>query len=102
MEPSTCKKVGYVAGALALLLLASLAGYAVGTARPMTAELMVIGVVDLFLGMSAIKLIGDAVTIESMEKRVEERATRYVQGVGDTVDRLASVLPQKDNVRRIG
>lgn len=88
---------GIVTGVLALLLLAGLAGYAIAEDRGMTARLMVLGVLDMILGITSLKLLGDAASMARMDRY----CSRYVEGVGDTVDRLASALPQKDNVRRI-
>ena len=89
---------GGITGGLALLLLAAITGYALSHNPPMTLGMMVLGVVDLLLGIASIKLIGDAITMNL----IDNCTSRYVHGVGDTVDRLASALPPKDNVRRLG
>lgn len=89
---------GYVTGSLAVALLITLAAIAFSSHRPMTPEFTVFAVADILLGVTAIKLLGDARTVDA----IEERTSSYAEGVSDTVDRLAAALPQKDNVRRIG
>lgn len=88
---------GAVTGTLALVLLTALVTLAFGTSNPPIPKLIVIGVADLLFGVASLKLLGDAWTMATIERCT----SRYVEGVGDTVDRLASALPQKDNVRRI-
>ena len=89
---------GCATGAISLLLLTVLVTLAFATSNPPIPKLIVLGVADILFGITSLKLLGDAWTMVTIERC----SNRYVRGVGDTVDRLASVLPDKDNVRRIG
>ncbi|MBQ1064444.1 hypothetical protein [Micromonospora sp. C41] len=89
---------GSITGTITIALLTALIGYAVHHNPPVTVATMVVGIIDLLLGMASIKLLCDASTMVTIHRTT----SRYVEGVGDTVDRLASVLPQPDNVRRLG
>lgn len=90
---------GCIAGALAVLLLVALGAVAFATDQAMSPRWMVLGILDAFLGMASLRLLGDYIAMD----RIERSTSGYIQGVGDTVDRLAAALPPpKDNVRRIG
>jgi hypothetical protein len=75
---------GCVTGVLALLLLAWLILHAIRTDGPMTARIAVLATADILLGMTSLCLLGQATA----------RARGYVDGVRETVDRLAAALPK--------
>lgn len=89
---------GSVSGAISLVLLTVLITLAFGTTSPPVAKLIVVSVACILSGIASLKLLGDAWTAATIERCTN----RYVHGVSDTVDRLASALPGKDNVRRLG
>ncbi len=75
----TRKTLGYVAATLALLLLAGLAAHAFfAQAETVTPRLLGLALTDVMLWMLALRLTSDS--------------GAYVNGVRETVDRLASAL----------
>lgn len=82
---------GCVTGTIALILLAVLARYALATEHPpVTARFVLLTAVDLLLGATTLRLLGDACA----GSRIERRTTGHVEGVRETVDRLAAALPK--------
>lgn len=75
---------GCVTGIVALLLLAWLATHAIPDDGPMTTRIAVLATADILLGMASLCLISQAAA----------RARGYVDGVRETVDRLAAALPK--------
>ncbi|MFG2059644.1 hypothetical protein ACGFI9_37100 [Micromonospora sp. NPDC048930] len=82
---------GCVAGVAALALIAVLAfaAYRAG-AEPLTTRFAVLCVADIVLWITSIRLIGDGIT----GQRIERRTSGHVEGVRETVDRLAAALPK--------
>lgn len=82
---------GRAFAAAALALLTFLAFYAFGTEHPpLTARFVFLTAVDVLLGATAIRLLGDACAVA----RIERRTSGHVEGVRETVDRLAAALPK--------
>jgi hypothetical protein len=79
----TKQAIGWICAATALLLLTALAVHAIAGRHPETSDLFVLGgVAAILLGMLSLRLLGDSAA--------------YVQGVRETVDRLAAALPKGD------
>ncbi|MBM0274162.1 hypothetical protein [Micromonospora tarensis] len=78
----TKRIIGWISAVAALLLILALAVHAIGCRHPVTSDLFVLGgVAATLLGMVSIRLLlGDSAA--------------YVQGVRETVDRLAAALPK--------
>ena len=87
---------GFVTGALAVLLLTVLFSLAYGGDVPSSPRFTVFVVLDILLGGSAVSLLASACTVRA----VRQNGEKYVQGVRETVDRLAEALPG-NTVRRI-
>ncbi|MEU5965977.1 hypothetical protein ABZ777_32630 [Micromonospora parva] len=78
----TRKIAGWTTAAAALLLLLILAVHAIDGRHPVTSDLFVLaGVAAILLGMVSLRLLSN------------DRA--YVEGVRETVDRLAAALPKE-------
>lgn len=101
---------GAVIGVLALILLTVLASLAYGAGVPSSPRFTVFVVVDILLGAASISMVASACTVRAVREASEatvlavrqDRET-YVEGVLDgvkeTVDRLASVLPADKKLR---
>ncbi|MEU8329794.1 hypothetical protein [Micromonospora sp. NPDC048839] len=88
---------GRIIATLALVLLARLAFYAFGSEHPpISARFVFMTAVALLLGATAIRLLGDASAVD----RIERRTSSHVEGVRQTVDRLAAALPKESPGRR--
>jgi hypothetical protein len=87
---------GGVTGALALLLLTILFTLAYGAEVASSPRFTVFVVLDILLGGSSVSLLASACTVRAVRANGES----YVEGVRDTVDRLAEALPGT-NIRRI-
>ena len=82
------KSAGRNVGIVALVLLVILTAHAMDSNEAVTARFIVAGMVDLMLFHIAVRLLGDAHAIDE----IQESSSGHVQGVRQTVDRLASVL----------
>lgn len=96
MNTRTWTIAGFITGALALLLLTALFTLAYGAGAVSSPKFTVFVVLDILLGGSAVSLLASACTVRA----VRQNGERYVEGVRETVDRLAEALPGS-NVRRI-
>lgn len=82
---------GGITGTIALVLLALLVRYAFGSDHsPVTARFIVLTAADVLVGMISVRLLGDACA----GTRIERRTSGHVEGVRETVDRLAAALPK--------
>lgn len=83
------KKIGQIIAALALALLIRLGIEAFSTdATVVSHRFVFLSLLDLLMGIVAVRLLGDAYALSNLE----EHTTGHVDGVRETVDRLASVL----------
>ncbi|WP_431728266.1 hypothetical protein [Verrucosispora sp. TAA-831] len=73
---------GCATGTLAVILLAWLVYHGVRADGPVTIRIAVLATADVMLGMASLGLLGHAAA----------RARGYVDGVRETVDRLAAAL----------
>ncbi|MEV4388322.1 hypothetical protein AB0J68_21830 [Micromonospora sp. NPDC049580] len=88
---------GRVVAAASLALFGYLAAVAFGTEHPpITARFVFLATVALLLGATAIRLLGDASAVD----RIERRTSGHVEGVRETVDRLAAALPKGQSGQR--
>lgn len=80
---------------VALLLL--LGSHAFGSDHPpLTARFALATTVALLTGATSIRLLGDASAVQ----RIERRTSGHVEGVRETVDRLAAALPKEPSSYR--
>ncbi|MFF0721370.1 hypothetical protein [Micromonospora sp. NPDC003816] len=75
---------GCVTGTLALVLLAWLVYHGIRFDQPMTTRIAVLATADVMLGMASLGLLGHGAAW----------ARGHVDGVRETVDRLAAALPK--------
>jgi len=88
---------GCVLGVAATIMLTVLITLAYGVGVPAGPRFTTAAVVTGLLGLGSINVL----TGSAVVRAVERRGDRYVQGVQDTVDRLAEALPKSGPVRRI-